>query len=48
VGLDEDLHAFLEMQHQVKGALLLYVAISKGTTILKLLAVGEFGKTSHP
>jgi hypothetical protein len=37
-GLDEDLHAFLETQHQVKGALLLDVAVSKGTTILKLLA----------
>jgi hypothetical protein len=37
-GLDEDLHAFPETQHQVKGALLLDVAVSKGTTILKLLA----------
>jgi hypothetical protein len=37
-GLDEDLHAFPEMQHQVEGALLLDVAVSKGTTILKLLA----------
>jgi hypothetical protein len=37
-GLDEDLHAFFETQHQVKGALLLDVAVSKGTTILKLLA----------
>jgi hypothetical protein len=33
-GLDEDLHAFPEMQHQVKGALLLDVAVNKGTTIL--------------
>jgi hypothetical protein len=37
-GIDEDLHAFPETQHQVKGALLLDVAISKGTVILKLLA----------
>jgi hypothetical protein len=37
-GLDEDLHAFPETQHQVKSALLLDVAVSKGTTILKLLA----------
>jgi hypothetical protein len=37
-GLDEDLHAFPETQHQVKGALLLDVAVCKGTTILKLLA----------
>jgi hypothetical protein len=37
-GLDEDLHAFPKTQHQVKGALLLDVAVSKGTTILKLLA----------
>jgi hypothetical protein len=37
-GLDKDLHAFLETQRQVKGALLLDVAISKSTTILKLLA----------
>jgi hypothetical protein len=37
-GLDEDLHAFPEMQLQVKCALLLDVAVSKGTTILKLLA----------
>jgi hypothetical protein len=40
-GLDEDLHAFPEMQHQVKDALLLDVAVSKGTTILKLLASGQ-------
>jgi hypothetical protein len=39
-GLDEDLHAFLETQHQVKGARLLDVAISKGTA-LKLLASGQ-------
>jgi hypothetical protein len=37
-GLDEDLHAFPEMQHQVESALLLDVVISKGTPILKLLA----------
>jgi hypothetical protein len=37
-GLDEDLHAFPETQHQVESALLLVVVISKGTTILKLLA----------
>jgi hypothetical protein len=37
-GLDEDLHAFPEMQHQVKGGLLVDVVVSKGTTILELLA----------
>jgi hypothetical protein len=37
-GLDEDLHAFPETQHQVKGGLLLDVVVSKGTTILKLPA----------
>jgi hypothetical protein len=37
-GLDEDLHAFPKTQLQVKCALLLDVAVSKGTTILKLLA----------
>jgi hypothetical protein len=37
-GLDEDLHAFPETQYQVKGALLLDVAVSKGTSIVKLLA----------
>jgi hypothetical protein len=37
-GLDEDLHAFPETQCQVESALLLDVVISKGTTILKLLA----------
>jgi hypothetical protein len=40
-GLDEDLHAFPEMQHQVKGGLLLDVVVSKGTTILKLLASNQ-------
>jgi hypothetical protein len=39
-GLDEDLHAFPETQHHVKGALL-DVAVSKGTAILKLLASGQ-------
>jgi hypothetical protein len=37
-GLDKDLHAFPETQHQVKGGLLLDVVVSKGTTILQLLA----------
>jgi hypothetical protein len=37
-GLDEDLHAFPETPRQVESALLLDVVISKGTTILKLLA----------
>ena len=37
-GLDEDLHAFPETQLQVKGGLLLDVVVSKGTTILELLA----------
>jgi hypothetical protein len=39
--LDEDLYAFPETQHQIKGALLLDVAVSKGTAILKLLASGQ-------
>jgi hypothetical protein len=38
-GLDEDLHAFPETQLQVKGGLLLDVVVSKGTTILDLLAI---------
>jgi hypothetical protein len=37
-GLDEDLHAFPGMQRQVESALLPDVVVSKGTTILKLLA----------
>jgi hypothetical protein len=37
-GLDEGLHAFPATQHRVKSALLLNIAVSKGTTILKLLA----------
>jgi hypothetical protein len=37
-GLNEDLHAFPETQHQVKGALLLDAAVNKGTAILKRLA----------
>jgi hypothetical protein len=36
--LDKDLHVFPETQHQVKSVLLLDAAVSKGTTILKLLA----------
>jgi hypothetical protein len=47
-GLDEDLHAFPEMQHQVKGALLLGVAVRKGTTILKLLANRQLKRTGFP
>jgi hypothetical protein len=38
VGLDKDLHAFPETQHQVKGGLLLDVVVSKGATILELVA----------
>jgi hypothetical protein len=37
-----DRHAFPEMHHQVKGALLQNVAVSKGTAILKLLASGQW------
>jgi hypothetical protein len=37
-GLDKDLYAFPETQRQVESALLLDVVISKGTSILKLLA----------
>jgi hypothetical protein len=37
-GLDEDLYAFPETQHPVKGALLLDIVVSKGTASLKLLA----------
>jgi hypothetical protein len=37
-GLDEDLHASPETQCQAESALLLDVVISKGMTILKLLA----------
>jgi hypothetical protein len=37
-GFDEDLHAFPEMRHQVKGGLLLDVVVSKGTTVLEPLA----------
>jgi hypothetical protein len=37
-GLDENLHASPEMQPQVKGGLLLDDVVSKGTTILELLA----------
>jgi hypothetical protein len=35
---NEDLHASPETQRQVESVLLLDVVISKGTTILKLLA----------
>jgi hypothetical protein len=38
LSLDEDLHAFPEMQHQVKGGLLLDFVVNKGTTIFELLA----------
>jgi hypothetical protein len=34
----QGLDAFPEMQHQVKGGLLLDVVVSKGTAILELLA----------
>jgi hypothetical protein len=37
-GLDEDMHVFPETQLQAKGGLLLDVVVSKGTTILELLA----------
>jgi hypothetical protein len=37
-GLDEDLHNFPETQRQVKGGLLLYVVVSKGTTTLEPLS----------
>jgi len=37
-GLDKDLHTTMQAEHQVKGQLLLDVIISKGTTILELLA----------
>jgi hypothetical protein len=44
-GIDEDLLGFPETQHQVKSALLLDVAVSKGTAILELLA-SEQGTTT--
>jgi hypothetical protein len=37
-GLNEDLHASPETEHQVKGALLLDVVVSKRAPVLKLLA----------
>jgi hypothetical protein len=37
-GLDEDLHTTTQAGHRVNGGLLLDVVVSKGTTILKLLA----------
>merc|ERR1719362_16053 len=37
-GLDEDLHASAQAQHQVKGGLLLDVVIRKGATLLQLLS----------
>jgi hypothetical protein len=37
-GLDEDLHVFPETQHRTKSAILLDVAVSKGTAMHKLLA----------
>jgi hypothetical protein len=46
-GLDEDLHAFPETQHQVKGRLLLDVVVSKGMTILELLASKTIDSTSR-
>merc|ERR1719402_1027597 len=37
-GLDEDLHATTQTQHQVKGRLLLDVVVRQGPSILKLLS----------
>jgi hypothetical protein len=37
-GLDEDLHATTEPEHQVEGGLLLDVVVGKGAAILELLA----------
>ena len=37
-GLDKDLHATPQSQHQVKGGFLLDVVIRKGTAVLQLLA----------
>ena len=37
-GLDKDLHASTQTQHQVKGALLLDVVVGQGAAILELLA----------
>jgi hypothetical protein len=41
-GLDEDLHTTMQAKFQVNGGLLLYVVVSKGTTILKLLVNGQW------
>jgi hypothetical protein len=37
-GLDEDLYTTTQVEHQMNDGLLLDVVVSKGTTILKLLA----------
>ena len=37
-GLDKDLHAATQPQHQVEGGLLLDVVVCQGAPILKLLA----------
>ena len=37
-GLDKDLHAASQTQHQVKGRFLLDVVIREGTTVLQLFA----------
>merc|ERR1712165_499075 len=37
-GLDKDLHATTQAQHQVEGGLLLDVVIRKGASVLKLLS----------
>jgi len=36
-GLDKDLHATTQTQHQVQGGLLLDVVVSEGAAILQLL-----------
>jgi hypothetical protein len=41
-GLDEDMHTTTQEELQVNGGLLLYVVVSKGTTILKLLVSGQW------
>eukprot|EP00618_Florenciella_parvula_P023523 CAMPEP_0119477386 /NCGR_PEP_ID=MMETSP1344-20130328/7532_1 /TAXON_ID=236787 /ORGANISM="Florenciella parvula, Strain CCMP2471" /LENGTH=63 /DNA_ID=CAMNT_0007511357 /DNA_START=32 /DNA_END=220 /DNA_ORIENTATION=+ len=37
-GLDEDLHAAAEAEHEVEGRLLLDVVITEGAAVLELLA----------
>ena len=37
-GLDKDLHASTQAQHQVEGGLLLDVVVSQGAAVLQLLA----------